>query len=48
VAFSGLSPGCAWLHGGSMTDNRWELGFVVVVAAIVFFAVWHIVAPLIG
>jgi hypothetical protein len=30
-----------------MTDNRWELGFVVGVAAIVFFAVWHIVGPLI-
>ena len=34
--------------GVSMTDSRWELGFVVLVATTVFFAVWHIVAPLIG
>ena len=30
-----------------MTDNRWKPGFVVVVAAIVLFAVWHIVGPLV-
>jgi hypothetical protein len=35
----------AAITGGSMTDNRWELSFVVLVAATVFFAVWHIVAP---
>ena len=38
----------AAIMGVSMTDSRWELGLVVLVAATVFFAVWHIVAPLIG
>jgi hypothetical protein len=31
-----------------VTDNRWELAVVTLVAIVVFFAVWHLVAPLIG
>jgi hypothetical protein len=33
---------------GSMTDSRWELIFVTLVAATLFFAAWRFVAPLIG
>jgi hypothetical protein len=31
-----------------VTDNRWELAVVTLVAIAVFFSVWHLVAPLIG
>jgi hypothetical protein len=31
-----------------MTDSRWELTVVTLVAIAVFFLVWHLVAPLIG
>jgi hypothetical protein len=33
---------------GVMTDSRWELIVVALVAIAVFFSVWHFVAPLIG
>jgi hypothetical protein len=33
---------------GGMTDSRWELIVVALVAIAVFFSVWHVVAPLIG
>jgi hypothetical protein len=31
-----------------VTDNRWGLAVVTLVAIAVFFSVWHFVAPLIG
>jgi hypothetical protein len=31
-----------------VTDNRWELAVVTLVAIAAFFSVWHLVAPLIG
>jgi hypothetical protein len=31
-----------------VTDNRWELAVVTLVAIAVFFSVWHLVAPPIG
>ena len=34
--------------GNPVTDNRWELAVVTLVAIAVFFSVWHLVAPLIG
>jgi hypothetical protein len=31
-----------------MTDSRWELMIVLILASTVFFAVWHIIAWLLG
>jgi hypothetical protein len=40
---------CGAFHGGiPVTDNRWELTVVTLVAIAVFFSVWHFVASLIG
>jgi hypothetical protein len=44
----GAAP-CGAFHGENpVTDNRWELAVVTLVAVAVFFLVWHLVAPLIG
>jgi hypothetical protein len=37
---------CGAFHGGiPVTDNRWELAVVTLVAIAAFFLVWHLVAP---
>jgi hypothetical protein len=36
-----------FMPGGTMTESRWELTVVTLVAVTVFFSVWHLVAPLI-
>ena len=49
-AFSRSAPRRAapFMGENPVTDNRWELAVVTLVAIAVFFSVWHLVAPLIG
>jgi hypothetical protein len=46
-AFTRSAPRRAapFMGGNPVTDNRWELAVVTLVAIAVFFSVWHLVAP---